>query len=174
MKEYLEEIIREIPNFPQPGILFKDISPLLSDVKAFSYIIDWFAETGIKGKVSGIAAIEARGFIFGSALAHHLKIPLGLIRKRGKLPGPVIRRSYDLEYGSNELEIHQDIFPPESRILLIDDVLASGGTAVAAALLLKELQCHVIESAFLIELKELNGKELLKSHSLPSHSLLQL
>jgi adenine phosphoribosyltransferase len=153
------KFIRDIPDFPKPGIVFKDITPLLKDPRAFHDAIDAMAAHYASRNVDAIAAIDARGFIFGSALAYKLGVGLAPIRKSGKLPYHTHEVSYDLEYGSSTLAIHQDAFAPGSRALLCDDVIATGGTIAAAINLVEKLHCTVVGVAVLIELSFLKGRE---------------
>jgi adenine phosphoribosyltransferase len=155
----IKDYIRDIKDFPKPGIIFRDITPLLHDPKAFKYVIGCFSEAAQHMDV--IAGIEARGFIFASAVALQLQKPLVVIRKAGKLPYKTYTAKYDLEYGSAELQIHQDI--PIGDVCLIDDVLATGGTAIAATSLLSEAGCSVELCLFLLELDFLNGRDRVKS-----------
>lgn len=158
----LEEYIRNIPDFPKPGILFRDVSTLIQEDKAFSASIDMLAEK-FKGKaIDKIAAVEARGFIFGAALAYRLKTGFIPIRKKGKLPFKSTSVTYDLEYGTDTLEIHTDAVKKGERILIVDDLLATGGTVKAAADLILRLKGKIIGVAFIIELFDLNGRDRLK------------
>lgn len=149
--------IRNVPDFPQKGIIFKDITPVLQDAESFQIIIDAFAKRYAGKKIDKIAAIESRGFIFGAPLAYALKAGLVIIRKPGKLPYKTYKKEYSLEYGTDAIEIHQDSFQPGERVILIDDLLATGGTALAAAQLLNEAGATIEELAFLIELTFLKG-----------------
>jgi len=159
----LKACIRDVPDFPKEGILFKDITPLLADKAAFAQAIDAFAER-YAGKIDVIAGIESRGFIFGAALASKLGIGFVPVRKPGKLPADTYSAEYSLEYGTDAVEIHQDAISAGSRVLLIDDLLATGGTAAATLELLGKFDAEVVEVAFLIELEFLNGREKLKDH----------
>lgn len=152
-------LIREIPDYPKPGVRFKDITPLLSNGDAFSTITQKFASFAPTGTL--VAGIEARGFIFASAVAHELKSGFVPIRKAGKLPHQTISQNYGLEYGSDTLEIHIDAIAPGTSVLLIDDVLATGGTISAAIELIHRSQAHVQAVLALIEIEGLNGRNLL-------------
>ena len=163
--------IRDIPNFPKPGILFRDITPLLADGESFCQAIDYIGERYQDKKVDVVVGVEARGFIMGAALAYKLRAGNILIRKPGKLPYKTHRTTYALEYGTDSLEIHQDAFKPGQRVLIADDLLASGGTVSAAVSLVKQLGGEIVELAFLIELTALKGREKLKGYSV--FSLLQ-
>lgn len=170
--ELLRERVREVPDFPRPGILFRDITPLLAAPEAFGAAIALFAERYRARMLDHIVAIESRGFIFGAALALELAKPLHLVRKPGKLPWKTDRRSYTLEYGTNTLEIQLDELSPGGRTLVIDDLLATGGTAAAAIHLVTAQGGTVVEAAFVIELAGLNGREALGAT--PHFSLLEL
>lgn len=164
----LAALIRSIPDFPKPGIVFKDITTLLGDAEAFSAVTDaWAARLRGKG-VTRVLAIEARGFIFGGALAHHLRVPLALARKPGKLPWLTIRESYSLEYGTDALEIHRDAITKGDRVAVVDDLLATGGTAHAAVRLVEQLGGSVVDIGFLIELAFLNGRDRLAGYPVES------
>ena len=156
----LKTLIREVPDFPHTGILFKDMTPLLKNGPAWSQVVNQLAER-YRGKVDIVLGIESRGFIFSSALAYALGCGHALVRKSGKLPAATFEVNYELEYGMDTLELHQDAFPPNSRVLLIDDLLATGGTVQAAILLAEKLQANIVEAAFLIELSFLGGRERL-------------
>jgi adenine phosphoribosyltransferase len=162
--------IRDIPDFPKPGILFKDITPLLANGPALRWTVDHFAER-YRGSIDMVLGIESRGFIIGSAVAYALGVGLALVRKRGKLPAETFSAEYELEYGKDMLEIHRDAFGHPCRVLILDDLLATGGTAGAAVELVQRLQGEVVECAFVIELAFLNGKERLKPSSV--YSLIQ-
>ena len=149
-------LIRSIPDFPKPGILFQDISPLLANPEAFAAVISALSDLG--DDVDCVAALDARGFILGSAVALQKKVGFIPIRKAGKLPHATLSRSYSLEYGEDKLEIHQDAMVAGSRVLLVDDVLATGGTLKAAILLIQDLGAVVVSAAVLLEISELAGR----------------
>ena len=151
--------IREIPDFPKPGILFKDITPLLGNPTAFHKVIDEFALRYKLEAIDAVVGIDARGFIFASALAYRLGISFVPIRKSGKLPFDKYEVTYDLEYGSDTVAIHRDAFSKGSRVLICDDLLATGGTLAASVSLIEKLEGHIVGVAVLIELTELNGRE---------------
>lgn len=153
------QFIREVPDFPKPGILFKDITPLLRNPTAFHKAIDEFARRYKLEEIDVVAGTEARGFIFGAALAYRLGTGFVPIRKKGKLPYHTQEAAYDLEYGSDTVEVHRDAFPKNSRILICDDLLATGGTLAASVGLLEKLGGHIVGIAVLIELTELKGRE---------------
>ena len=162
----LKAFIRDIPDFPKPGILFRDITPLLADGPAWRECIDRFAERyrGRQDPIDVVLGIESRGFLIGAPLAYALGCGMGVVRKPGKLPAATLSADYELEYGTDSMEMHQDAFSAGSRILLIDDLLATGGTASAALQLIEQLQGHVVEVAFLIELSALGGRQHLAPH----------
>jgi len=163
--ENLIKFIREIPNFPKKGILFKDITPLLENGNAFSDVISIFVKE-CPPDVDKIAAIESRGFIFGSALAYHLKKGFVPIRKSGKLPWEKVKVEYDLEYGTDIVEMHKDGIKKGEKVVLVDDLLATGGTALASCHLIEKCEGIVEKVLFLIELKELNGREKIKDYNI--------
>lgn len=167
----LKEAIRSINDYPKPGIIYRDITPLLKSQDLFSLVIDMSAEL-IDSNIDLIAAIDARGFIFGSALAQKLRKGFIPIRKRNKLPYKVISQEYSLEYGVDQLELHIDAITPSQKILLIDDVLATGGTAEASAKLVNQLGGEIVSMIFIIELLGLNGRKCLKEYSNNIHSLI--
>ncbi len=154
--------IRNIPDFPQPGIQFKDITPVLGDARLFAGSIDHLTGRFEPGSVDAVVGIDARGFIFAAAAAYKLKCGFVPVRKKGKLPYRTYEQSYDLEYGSNTIAVHTDAVKPGSRVVLVDDLLATGGTSGAAATLLQRLGVQILEAAFLIELSFLNGRQRLK------------
>lgn len=155
----LNAFIRDVPDFPKPGIIFKDITPLLNDAGAFSALIDIFADRYRNAGISHVCGIESRGFIIGAPLALRLGVGFVPIRKSGKLPCKKIRREYSLEYGTDAIEIHADAVKPGEKVLLIDDLIATGGTAVAAAALLGDIGAEVVGFAFAIELEFLKGRD---------------
>lgn len=166
----LSAAIRNVPDFPKPGIQFKDITPLLADGRLFAGCVDLLIGGFQPGDVDMVVGIDARGFIFASAAAYKLECGFVPVRKKGKLPFTTYEESYDLEYGSNTVAIHTDAVGPKSRVLLIDDLLATGGTSGAAANLLQRLGAKILQINFLIELAFLNGRDKLKG--LPVRSLI--
>ena len=160
----LKKHIRDVPDFPKPGILFRDITPLLASWEAFNESIQKLAEPWQNMAIDAVAAVEARGFLFAGPLALELGVGLLPVRKPGKLPADTISYKYDLEYGSDTLEMHKGIVMPQSRVLVIDDVLATGGTAEACVKLLESAQAVVVGCSFLVELKDLGGRERLGDH----------
>ena len=159
---HLRNAIRNIPDFPKPGIQFKDITPVLADARLFAASIDFLVDNFKPGMVDAVVGIDARGFIFASAAALKLKAGFIPVRKKGKLPFSTIEQDYDLEYGTSTIAIHTDAVKSGSRVLLIDDLLATGGTAQAAALLLEKIGAQILEINFLIELSFLKGRDKLK------------
>lgn len=169
--EDFKKYCRDIPDFPKKGIIFRDITNLLKNGPVFKRAIDEIASHYSMKKVDSVVSIEARGFIIGSALAYRLGSGVVPVRKRGKLPWRVYREAYNLEYGQDQLEVHQDGIEPEQNILIVDDVIATGGTIEAVAKLVKEMKGNIIGAAFLIELAELKGREKIKD--IPIFSLIQ-
>jgi len=164
----LANLIRDVPDFPIEGILFKDITTLIGDGDAFREVIDWMVDQYADSSVDSVVAIEARGYIFGAPLAYQLGAGFVPIRKPGKLPAKTVTESYELEYGTNLLEIHEDGIKPGQRVLVIDDLLATGGSARAAVNLVERLGGEIIGVAFLIELDFLNGREKLQGYDVRS------
>src|SRR5499426_4339407 len=162
--------IRDIKDFPTEGILFKDITTLLKDGPAFRYVIDELAGRYRSARVEVVVAVESRGFIFGGALAHQLSAGFVPVRKLGKLPGKTIEVEYELEYGRDALAIHEDAIRAGQRILVVDDLLATGGTMAATLRLVQQLGGQVVGVAFMIELAFLRGRDKLKDH--PVHALI--
>lgn len=157
----LKAAVRDIPDFPKPGILFKDISPILADPELFRAAVDVFVSRHAGAGIGKVAVIDARGFLFGSAVAYRLGAGIVPIRKKGKLPYDTFEQSYDLEYGSATLAMHTDAIRPGEKVLLLDDLLATGGTAAAAVRLIERGGGQVVELDFLIELAFLKGRERL-------------
>lgn len=167
MNDDLRKHIRDIPDFPKPGILFRDITPLLADPTAFRATVDRLAEP-FKGRVDIVLGIESRGFIIGAPLAYALNTGLAVVRKPGKLPSLTFTAQYALEYGKDALEIHRDAFGHPCRVLVVDDLLATGGTAGAAVELVERLGGEVIACAFIIELGFLKGRDALRPREVVS------
>lgn len=157
----LKSLIRDIPDFPKPGIMFRDITTLLRDAEGWRYTIDTMAEKCSGLNVDFVIGMESRGFIFGAPLAYKLNAGFLPVRKPGKLPAPVYCVEYELEYGTDKLEIHQDAAAPPARVLIIDDVIATGGTAAATAQLLEQMGCELAGFGFIIELSGLEGRKKL-------------
>lgn len=158
---WLKGYIRAVPDYPQPGILFRDITPLLQDAQALRFAIDRMAERYRSAGIDAVVGIESRGFIFGTPLAYLLGVGFVPVRKKGKLPAETITIQYDLEYGSNVLEIHTDGLKPGQRVLIVDDLLATGGTTEGTVRLVESLGARVVSLAFLIELSALQGRSRL-------------
>src|SRR6202158_4259080 len=156
--EEIKRFIRDIPDFPQPGILFRDITPLIGDARGLAAVVDQIAEPWL-GKVDMVLGIESRGFIIGAPVAYRLGVGLTIARKPGKLPFHTIGETYDLEYGSAGLELHEDGLVRGARVLIVDDLLATGGTAEATVRLAQKLQATIVSCAFVIELAALRGRE---------------
>jgi adenine phosphoribosyltransferase len=161
----LKKLIREVPDFPKQGILFYDITTLLKDKTGFAQLIDLFSEHYIGKQIDLILGMEARGFIFGPALAYRLNAGFVPVRKPGKLPAATVKVEYELEYGSNALEVHQDAIEQGQRVLIVDDLLATGGTAEATARLATSLGGQIAGLAFVVELDFLNGRDKLKPYN---------
>lgn len=161
----LTDYIRDVPDFPKPGILFRDITPLLGNPAAFNEVIQRFAQRYEAQKIDAVVAVESRGFIFGAPLAIRLGASFVPVRKPGKLPYETISHSYDLEYGSDTLEIHRDALQPGQKVVLIDDLLATGGTIEACLRLLSNFKVEIVECAFAINLAFLQGARRLKPHA---------
>jgi adenine phosphoribosyltransferase len=166
-----EALIRNVPDFPIPGVQFKDITTLLRNGPAFKAVIDGITEQYRDKQVDIVAGVESRGFIFSAPVAYNLGAGLVPIRKPGKLPADTVEISYTLEYGSNSLQMHADAFPRGARVLLVDDLLATGGTIAAAASLVKQIGGEVVGLAFVVELAFLNGRALISDY--PIFSLVQ-
>jgi adenine phosphoribosyltransferase len=168
----LEEAIRTIPDYPKPGILFRDITTLLGDGEAFRHAVDSLAAPWLAQKPDRIAGLEARGFILGGAVAALLGVGFVPIRKKGKLPHQTVQVSYALEYGTDVLEMHVDAVKPGERVLVIDDLIATGGTACAAIELLERVSAKVVGASFVIDLPDLGGAKKLASKGVRTHSLI--
>ncbi len=173
LTDELAEAIRTVPDFPEPGVQFKDITPILSDRELLGKAVEALAEPFLKLGVTKVIGIEARGFILGSLLAHRLNAGFVPIRKRGKLPFQTAEESYQLEYGTDSIQMHVDALEPDDRVLIHDDVIATGGTASAAYRLAKRFSAEVVGYAFLVELGFLDGRARLNS-DLPIHVVLPL
>ena len=167
----LKNHIRNIPDFPKPGILFRDITTLLKNKKAFKQAVDELTVKFKNKKIDAVVAVEARGFILGGAIAHKLGAGFGPVRKKGKLPAATNSVTYDLEYGTDTLEMHHDAINPGEKVLIVDDLLATGGTVKAVTDLVKQLQGKIAGIVFMIELKDLKGIDKLKDY--PVFSLIK-
>jgi|SRR5690606_32419082 len=164
--EELKKKIREIPNFPKEGILFYDVTTLLKDREGFRQVIDTFADRYSGQNIDKVLGIESRGFILGPPLAYQLNAGFVPIRKKGKLPAETVSISYDLEYGSDSLEVHRDAVAPGERVIIIDDLIATGGTAAAAAEMVRGIEGQIVEMAFMVELEFLSGRDKLNGLSI--------
>ena len=164
--------IRTIPDYPKPGIHFRDITTLLADQIAYRETIDQLAAPYQNARIDRVVGIEARGFILGGALADRLHAGFVPVRKKGKLPHETLRVAYALEYGTDEIEIHRDAIAHGERVLLVDDLIATGGTALAAVQLLETLDATIVAAAFVIDLPELGGSEKLRARGIATHTLL--
>lgn len=164
----MEEYVRSIPDFPEPGIIFRDVTSVLQDADGLKLAIDEMQKRISDLDFDVIAGTESRGFIFGMPLAYNLHKPFVLIRKKGKLPCETVQKEYELEYGTATIEIHKDAIKPGQRVVLIDDLIATGGTIKAAAELIEMLGGEVVKMVFLMELKGLNGRNLLQKYDLSS------
>jgi len=168
MEELIKRKIREIPDWPKRGVNFKDITPLIEDKEVFNRVIEEMARPYLDQRIDKIVGIDARGFILASALAYKLNSGVAIVRKKGKLPWQTISKEYILEYGKNTIEIHKDSVLPGERVLMVDDLLATGGTMRAAIDLTEELGGKIVGVDFLIELSFLNGREKLKNYRIRS------
>ena len=168
VRERLEDYVRTIPDFPEPGIMFRDITTVLADADGLKLAIDEMAKKLENVDFDVIAGAEARGFIFGAALAYNLHKPFILVRKKGKLPCETVQQTYDLEYGTATIEIHKDAIQPGEKVVIVDDLIATGGTVEAAAQLIEKLGGEVVMMVFLMELAGLNGREKLKKYNVES------
>lgn len=164
----LKKYIKDIPDFPEPGVLFRDVTPLLADKYAYQESIRLLSDFAKEKKVDLVVGPEARGFLFGCPVALALNCGFVPVRKPGKLPREVVSQSYDLEYGSNEIQMHSDSIQPGQNVLIVDDLLATGGTVDAAVSLIEKMGGNVVGIAFLIELEALKGRELLKDYDVYS------
>ena len=161
----IDELVRLVPDYPQPGVLFRDITPLLADARAFADVVAEIARR-VDGQVDLVAGMEARGFLFAAPVAVALGAGVLPVRKAGKLPGPTAAQSYELEYGTATIEIHADTVPAGARVLVIDDVLATGGTAAATVALLERCGAEVVGLSFLVELEALRGRDQLPGRAI--------
>src|SRR5579872_862821 len=167
----IKDSIRTIPDYPKPGIQFRDITTLLGNARTFRRVVDELVEPWTTAKVNRVAGIEARGFILGGAIAHQLAAGFVPIRKKGKLPFTTVRVAYSLEYGLDEMEMHKDAVTRGQRIILVDDLIATGGTAEAAVKLLRTLGAHILGACFIIDLPELGGSRRLEALDVPVRTL---
>ena len=168
----LRKAIRSIPDYPKPGIIFRDITTLLGDARAFRRTVDELAQPWAGMKIDKIAGIEARGFIIGGAVAHQVSAGFVPIRKKGKLPHTTVRVAYSLEYGIDEMEMHEDAVQAGERVLLVDDLIATGGTAEGAIKLLRNMGAEVLAACFIIDLPDLGGADKLRKLDVPVRTLI--
>ncbi|ALV09275.1 MULTISPECIES: adenine phosphoribosyltransferase [Roseateles] len=168
---FLKQQIRTVPDWPEPGVQFRDITPLLANPRAFRVLIDQFVHRYFDSRPDVVAGLDARGFIIGSVLAYELNIGFVPIRKKGKLPFTTVQETYELEYGSATVEMHTDAVKPGDRVLLIDDLIATGGTMLAGKRLLERLGATVIEGAVIVDLPELGGSAKIREQGLPVFAL---
>jgi adenine phosphoribosyltransferase len=168
---FIRERIRTVPDWPQPGVQFRDITPVLQDRRALRTLIDLLVQRYIDARIDTIAGLDARGFIIGPILAYELSLGFVPIRKKGKLPFRTLSQSYELEYGSATVEIHEDACKPGERVVLVDDLIATGGTMMAGKMLLERLGAVVVEGAAIIDLPELGGSTLLRESGLPLYTV---
>src|SRR3569623_1321877 len=169
----LKASVRTIPDYPKPGVMFRDITTLLGDARAFRRAVDQLVHPWAGSKIDKVAGIEARGFILGGAVAHQLSAGFEPIRKKGKLPHQTVRMAYALEYGTDELEMHVDAIAPGERVILVDDLIATGGTAEGAVKLLRQLGANVVAACFIIDLPELGGAAKLRAMTVPVRALME-
>jgi adenine phosphoribosyltransferase len=167
----LKASIRSIPDYPKPGVVFRDITTLLGDARAFRRAVDELVHPFAGGRIDKAAGIEARGFILGGAVAHQLSAGFVPIRKKGKLPHETVRIAYSLEYGVDEMEIHTDAIGQGERVILVDDLIATGGTAVAATRLLRQIGADIVAACFIIDLPDLGGAQKLRDLGVDVRSL---
>ena len=168
----LRSAIRTIPDYPSPGIMFRDITTLLGNARAFRRAVDELVQPWAGMKIDKVAGIEARGFILGGALAHQVSAGFVPIRKKGKLPHTTVRIAYSLEYGLDEMEMHADAIHPGERVILVDDLIATGGTAEGAVKLLRQIGANVVAACFIIDLPDLGGADKLRKLDVPVRTLL--
>jgi len=168
----LKNSIRTIPDYPKPGIMFRDITTLLGDARAFRRAIDELVQPWAGTKIDKVAGMEARGFILGGAVAHQLSAGFVPIRKKGKLPWSTVSIAYSLEYGLDEMELHEDAVRPGERVILVDDLIATGGTAEGAVKLLMQIGAEVVAACFVIDLPELGGAQKIRNLGIPVRTLM--
>lgn len=171
LKVTLKDAIRTIPDYPKPGVQFRDVTTLMGNAGAFRRAIDELVYPYAGGKVDKVAGIEARGFILGGAIAHQLSSGFVPIRKKGKLPSETVRIAYSLEYGLDEMEMHRDAIKPGDKVILVDDLIATGGTAEAASKLLLQMGADIVAACFIIDLPDLGGRKKLEALNVPVRTL---
>ena len=172
MAQSLEGLIRSLPDYPKKGIIFRDITTLLQSPSGFRQAVDEMVQPFAGSGIGCVAGIEARGFILGGAVAHQLSVGFVAIRKKGKLPWQTLSVEYELEYGSDEVEIHTDSFEPGQKVLIVDDLIATGGTACAAVQLVRQAGAEVVGASFVIDLPDLGGREKLEAMDVPVRTLI--
>lgn len=168
---YVRNTIRSVPDWPKPGVIFRDITPVLQDPQAFRVLVDLFVYRYMRQRLDLVAGVDARGFILGSVLAYELNLGFVPVRKKGKLPFRTVAEEYTLEYGNATVEMHTDAVRPGQRVLLIDDLIATGGTLLAASKLLQRLGANVIEAAAIIDLPDLGGTQTITDTGLPVYTV---
>ena len=168
---YVRNAIRSVPDWPKPGVIFRDITPVLQDPRSFRVLVDLFVYRYMRHRLDLVAGIDARGFILGSVLAYELNLGFVPVRKQGKLPYQTLAEEYTLEYGNATVEMHTDSVRPGQRVLLIDDLIATGGTMVAASKLLQRLGANVVEAAAIIDLPDLGGSKVVEAAGLPVYTV---
>jgi len=173
LRENLEAAIRTIPDYPKPGVMFRDITTLLGDARAFRRAIDELVHPYAGTKIDKIAGVEARGFILGGAMSHQLSAGFVPIRKKGKLPHETVRIAYSLEYGVDEMEMHKDAVKTGERVILVDDLIATGGTAEGAVKLLQQMGAEVVAACFVIDLPDLGGRKKIEALGVPVRTLVE-
>ena len=173
LRQTLEDAIRTIPDYPKEGILFRDITTLLGNPRAFRRSIDELVHPYTGTGIQQVAGVEARGFILGGAMAHQLSCGFVPIRKKGKLPHETVRIAYSLEYGVDEMEMHKDAVRPEEKVILVDDLIATGGTAEGAVKLLQQMGAHVVAACFVIDLPDLGGRKKIEDLGVPVRTLIE-
>lgn len=173
LRETLESAIRDIPDYPKPGIMFRDITTMLGEPKAFRRAIDELVHPYAGNKIDYVAGIEARGFIIGGAMSHQLSAGFVPIRKKGKLPHDTVRIAYSLEYGVDEMELHRDAVEPGQQVILVDDLIATGGTAEAATKLLQQIGADVVAACFVVDLPDLGGRKKIEALGVPVQTLIE-
>jgi len=172
LEDFLDQSIRTIPDYPKPGVQFRDITTLLGNARAFRRAVDELVHPYAGLKVDKVAGIEARGFILGGAMAHQLSSGFVPIRKKGKLPHETVRVAYSLEYGVDEMEMHRDAVKPGERVILVDDLIATGGTAEGAVKLLTQMGAEIVAACFVVDLPELGGRQKLESLGVDVNTLI--
>jgi adenine phosphoribosyltransferase len=169
---YVKSVIRSLPDWPEPGVMFRDITPIFKDPKALRMVADAFIQRYMDSELTHIACIDARGFLIASIMAYQMQKPLVLVRKKGKLPGETIHQEYQLEYGTSAVEMQVDSVGPGDKVLVFDDLIATGGTILAACTLIKRLGAEVIESAALVDLPDLQGSIRIQETGVPVFTML--